>query len=79
MVLAGCVIITNPSYPTELNAANLVYEQVRRPPHLADLQVPRQRSSSRPAATITALTGAPTASATASSSTPRSAPSCSTR
>jgi hypothetical protein len=28
MVLAGCVVITNPSYPTELNAANLVYEQV---------------------------------------------------
>jgi len=28
MVLAGSVIITNPSYPTELNSANLVYEQV---------------------------------------------------
>lgn len=27
MALVGCVIITNPSYPTELNAANLVYEQ----------------------------------------------------
>ena len=28
MVLAGCVMITNPSYPTELNSANLVYERV---------------------------------------------------
>jgi hypothetical protein len=28
MVLAGCVMITNPRYPTELNAANVVYEQV---------------------------------------------------
>lgn len=28
MVLAGCVMITNPSYDTELNSANLVYEQV---------------------------------------------------
>jgi hypothetical protein len=27
MVLAGCVMITNPSYTTELNAANIVYEQ----------------------------------------------------
>jgi serine/threonine-protein kinase len=27
MALAGCVMITNPSYPTVLNAANLVYEQ----------------------------------------------------
>ena len=26
MVLAGCVMITNPGYPTVLNAANLVYE-----------------------------------------------------
>ncbi|MGH3185032.1 MAG: hypothetical protein ACRDOE_24435, partial [Streptosporangiaceae bacterium] len=28
MVLAGCVVITNPSYSTELNSANLVCEQV---------------------------------------------------
>ena len=28
MVLAGCVMITNPRYPDPLNAANLVYEQV---------------------------------------------------
>ena len=28
MALAGCVMITNPSYSTELNAANLVYERV---------------------------------------------------
>jgi hypothetical protein len=28
MVLAGCVMITNPRYDTELNVANLVYEQV---------------------------------------------------
>ena len=28
MALAGCVMITNPSYSTELNSANLVYEQV---------------------------------------------------
>ncbi|MFE5595373.1 protein kinase [Streptomyces sp. NPDC056549] len=28
MVLAGCVMITNPRYPTELNSANVVYEQV---------------------------------------------------
>ncbi|MFF3097711.1 protein kinase [Streptomyces cyaneofuscatus] len=28
MVLAGCVVITNRSYSTELNSANLVYEQV---------------------------------------------------
>jgi hypothetical protein len=28
MVLAGCVMITNPSYSAELNSANLVYEQV---------------------------------------------------
>ncbi len=28
MVLAGAVMITNPSYPTELNSANIVYEQV---------------------------------------------------
>ncbi len=28
MVLAGCVMITNPSYHTELNSANLVYERV---------------------------------------------------
>ena len=27
MVLAGCVMITNPGYPTVLNSANLVYEQ----------------------------------------------------
>jgi hypothetical protein len=27
MVLAGCVMITNPRYSTELNAANLVYER----------------------------------------------------
>jgi hypothetical protein len=27
MVLAGCVMITNPGYTTELNAANLVYER----------------------------------------------------
>lgn len=27
MALAGCVMITNPGYPTVLNAANLVYEQ----------------------------------------------------
>ncbi len=27
MVLAGCVMITNPRHPTELNAANVVYEQ----------------------------------------------------
>jgi hypothetical protein len=27
MVLAGCVMITNARYPTELNAANVVYEQ----------------------------------------------------
>lgn len=28
MVLAGCIMITNPRYDTELNAANLVYNQV---------------------------------------------------
>jgi hypothetical protein len=28
MVLAGCVIVTNPRHPIELNAANVVYEQV---------------------------------------------------
>ncbi|MFE1852162.1 hypothetical protein [Streptomyces sp. NPDC059489] len=28
MALAGCVLITNPSYSTELNSANIVYEQV---------------------------------------------------
>ncbi|MBV9024253.1 MAG: protein kinase [Streptomycetaceae bacterium] len=28
MVLAGCVVITNPSYSKELNSANVVYEQV---------------------------------------------------
>jgi hypothetical protein len=28
MVLAGCVMITNPSYHTELNSANLIYERV---------------------------------------------------
>jgi hypothetical protein len=28
MALADCVMITNPSYSTELNSANLVYEQV---------------------------------------------------
>jgi hypothetical protein len=28
MVLAGCVMITNPGHPTGLNSANLVYEQV---------------------------------------------------
>ncbi len=28
MVLAGCVMITNPGYSSELNAANVVYEQV---------------------------------------------------
>jgi protein kinase-like protein len=28
MVLAGCVMITNPRHPKELNAANVVYEQV---------------------------------------------------
>ena len=28
MALAGCVMITNPSYSMELNSANLVYEQV---------------------------------------------------
>ncbi|MDH6222809.1 hypothetical protein [Streptomyces pseudovenezuelae] len=28
MVIAGCVMITNPSYGTELNSANVVYEQV---------------------------------------------------
>ncbi|MCZ4098061.1 serine/threonine-protein kinase [Streptomyces sp. H39-C1] len=28
MVLAGCVVITNPSYSTELTSANVVYEQV---------------------------------------------------
>ena len=28
MVLADAVMITNPSYPTELNSANIVYEQV---------------------------------------------------
>jgi hypothetical protein len=27
MVLAGCVMITNPSYHTELNSANLIYER----------------------------------------------------
>ncbi|MFJ1652683.1 protein kinase [Streptomyces sp. NPDC088337] len=28
MVLAGCVVITNPSYASELNSANVVYERV---------------------------------------------------
>ena len=28
MVLAGCVMITNPGYHTELNSANLIYERV---------------------------------------------------
>ena len=27
MILAGCVMISNPAHPTELNAANIVYEQ----------------------------------------------------
>jgi len=64
MALAGCVMITNPSYSTELNAANLVYERVGD--RLA-WQIYRSAAAScRQTGTGTGPTAAPTGSVTES-------------
>ena len=76
MVLAGCVMITNPSYHTELNSANLIYERVDD--RLA-WQIYKFRSGLVPKGTPMDPTAAPTDSVTESSSTPGSAPSCCAR
>ena len=76
MVLAGCVMITNPGYHTELNSANLIYERVDDP--LA-WQIYKFRSGLVPKGTPMDPTAAPTDSVTESSSTPGSAPSCCAR
>ena len=46
MILAACVMITNPRYPTELNSANLVYEQVGDRLS-AGIQIPQQHGAAR--------------------------------
>ena len=68
MALAGCVMITNPRYTTELNTANVVYEHAGNRLSWQVYRFPPAGCS--PTNTDTALTGAPTGYAMASSSTP---------
>ena len=66
MILACAVVITNRRYHRELNAANLVYEQIG---DRLGWQVYRFRSGMvTPDKTRTARMGAPTGSATKTSS-----------